>query len=541
MALLATGAIALPACVRLQPHLTGVTRARHPWTVPNVLRIAIQGSPDTLQPLLTSDTTDKMIGRLLFDPLVSVDAGGTHAVPILAARVPTLANGDIARDGMSITYHLRRGVRWHDGAALTSKDVAFSVRAILSPANDVSSRAGYDLVKTVDTPDRYTAVFHLKKRYSPAVNTLFAESDTPMFVVPEHLLGRLPNVNSAAFNVAPIGTGPFVFSKWLRGDRLELVANQRYFLGKPKLKAIVIRMIPNEDTELDALRTHAIDWIFEPSPRLYGELRTLPDIKTPLGKRNEVEELLINQQREALADVRVRRAIAHALDRAVLLRNLTFGSAREADDEHPPFMWAHLGGMEYAYDPARARELLASAGWLPGSDGLVEKRGRRLALTLAYNGSNATRRSAVVLVQSYLRAIGIETTLKSYPLTLFAAPLGSGGILAGGAFDLSLTGFVAGIDPDDSVRFRCRAFPPGGDNYVRYCRTAMDAAQSEALGSYAVAIRKRAYARIQKLIHRDVPQVFLWWPRQVQAISDDFSGFAPNPVNEAWNAYEWSI
>ncbi len=514
---------------------------RHTWTVPNVLRIGIQASPDTLQPLLTSDTTDKMIGRLMFDPLVSVDASGKHAVAVLATRVPTRANGDIARDGRSITYHLRHGVRWHDGAPFTSRDVAFSWRAILNPANNVSSRAGYELVTSVATPDAYTAVFYLKERYAPAVDTLFAESDTPMFIVPEHLLGRLPNVNAAAFNVAPIGTGPFKFSKWLRGDRLEFVANDRYFAGKPKLERIVIRIIPNEDTELDALRTHAIDWIFEASPKLYGRLRGLADIRTPLTARNDVEELLINQTREQVADVRVRRAIAHALDRPALLRELTFGSAQIADDEHPPFMWAHAGGMGHAYDPAKARRLLAEAGYAAGSDGIVARRGKRLSLTLAYNGSNATRRSAVVLVQAYLHAVGIETSPKSYPITLFAAPLGSGGIQAAGAFDLALTGFVAGIDPDDSVRFMCRAFPPGGDNYVRYCRPAMDAAQRVALTSYDVATRARAYARIQALIHADVPQVFLWWPRQVNAIDSDFTSFAPNPVNEAWNAVQWRI
>ena len=506
-----------------------------------LLRIGIQGSPDTLQPLLTSDTTDKMIGRLLFDPLISVDASGRHDVPILAAEVPTLANGGISRDGLTITYKLRRNVRWHDGAPFTSKDVAFSWRAIVNPANDISSRAGYDLVRKVETPNPYTAVFRLKERFSPAVDSLFAESDTPMFIVPEHLLGRLPNINAASFNAAPIGTGPFKFSRWQRGDRIELVANERYFLGKPKLKAIVLKIIPNEDTEVNQLRAHELDWIFEPSPQLYGQLRTLPNVATPLGDRNQVEELLINGRRPPLNDIRVRRAIAHALDRRALVDKLTFGSARVADDEHPPFMWAHAGGFSYAYDPARSRRLLAAAGWTLGADGIDQKHGRRLSLTIAYNGSNATRRAAVVLLQAYLHAVGIETTLRSYPLTLFAAPLGSGGILASGAFDLSFTGFAAGIDPDDSVRFMCRSVPPGGDNYVRYCNPVMDAAERDAVEHYDRATRKIAYARIGALVHRDLPQVFLWWPRQVQAIDERFTGLAPNPVNEAWNAWQWHI
>ena len=519
----------------------GVTRAaRHAWTIANVLRIGIQTSPDTLQPLLTSDTTDKMIGRLLFDPLISADARG-RAIPILAAQIPTLRNGGISRDGLTLTYRLRRNVTWHDGAPFTSADVAFSWRAILDPANDVSSRAGYDLVRTVETPDAQTVVFRLRRRFSPAIDTLFAESDTPMFIIPEHLLGHLRDLNTAPFNAAPVGTGPFRFASWRRGDRIELVANDRYFLGKPKLKSIVIEIVPSEETELNRLRAHELDWIFEPSPQLYAQLRRLPGVRTLLGDRNEVEELLLQQRRPPLDDVRVRRAIAHAIDARAMVAKLTSNSARVADEEHPPFMWAHAGGHAIAYDPARSRRLLANAGWVAADDGVLQRRGRRLALTLAYNGSNATRRSGVILVQAYLRAIGIETTLKSYPLTLFAAPLGSGGILAGGTFDVSFTGFVAGIDPDDSVRFMCRSIPPGGDNYVRYCRPDMDSAQFSALEHYDVATRKAAYARIQDTIARDVPQIFLWWPRQVQAISDDFAGFAPNPVNEAWNAWQWRI
>jgi len=292
---------------------------------------------------------------------------------------------------------------------------------------------------------------------------------------------------------------------------------------------------------VNQLRAHELDWIFEPSPVLYGQLRAFSGVRTPLSQRNAVEELLINGRRPPLDDIRVRTAIASALDRRAMVAKLTFGSAQVADDEHPPFMWAHVGGFSYAYDPAHSRRLLAAAGWTPGADGVVQKRGRRLTLTVAYNGSNATRRAAVVLLQAYLHAVGIETTLKSYPLTLFAAPLGSGGILASGAFDLSFTGFVAGVDPDDSVRFMCRSVPPGGDDYVRYCNPAMDAAERIALEHYDRAARKMAYARIEALIRRDLPQIFLWWPRQVQAIDERFGGFAPNPVNEAWNAWQWRI
>ncbi|MBV8601269.1 MAG: peptide ABC transporter substrate-binding protein [Candidatus Eremiobacteraeota bacterium] len=483
-----------------------------------------------------------MIDRLVYDPLITVDATGKKEIPVLAAEVPTLENGGISKDGLTVTYKLRHEVKWHDGEPFTSKDVKFTWQAIMNPANNVSTRSGYNLVRSIDTPDDHTAVFHLKQRFSPAVNTFFAESDTPMFIIPEHLLGNLPNINTAAFNNQPVGTVPFKFSKWVRGDHLEFVPNDDYFMGKPKLQKIIIKIIPDENTEMNQLRTHEIDWIFETSPQLYGQLKNAsPDIKNLLIEHNQYEGILFNMTNPILADPKVRIAIAKAIDKQAMVTKLTYDSANAADDEHPDFMWAHVGGKTYPYDPAAARALLGEAGWKPGPDGVMQKNGRRLSLSLVYNHTNVTRRSGVVLIQAYLKAVGIETLPKSYLGTQLFAPKGAGGILSNAKYDLNMSGWVAGIDPDDSVLFMCRSFPPEGNNYTLYCNHATDAAENQALEHYDEATRKKAYETIQTRIYEDMPQDFLWWPRQVQSISVDFKGFAPNPVNEAWNSWEWEI
>ena len=536
----------LCACTRVAQQtgtVSGVSAPeRHSWSVPGVLRVGIQSPPNNLQGVFTSNTTEVMIDRLIYDPLISVDASGKNAVPILAAEVPTLENGGISKDGLSITYKLRHNVKWHDGAPFTSADVKFSWEAIMNPANNVGgSRNGYNLVTRVDTPDDYTVVFHLKQRFSPAVNTFFAESDSPVFIIPKHLLEKYPNINNVAFNNDPVGTGPFKFSKWVRGDHLEFVANDDYFMGKPKLKQIIVKIIPDENTELNELRAHELDWIFEASPQLYGQLQNVPNIKNLLIQHNQVEELLMNLTNPLLSDVQIRRAIAQAIDKQELVSKLTYETATVADDEHPTFMWAHVGGKTYPYDPAKARATLDADGWKPGPDGVRQKNGRRLSFVLSTNTTNVTRRSAVVLIQAQLRAIGIETQVKSYLGTQLFAPKGVGGILANAKYDLNLSGWVAGIDPDDAVRFMCRSFAPDGANYTHYCTPAMDAAETAALEHYDEASRKKAYATVQQLIYSDMPQDFLWWPRQIQAISVDFKNFAPNPVNEAWNSWEWEI
>jgi peptide/nickel transport system substrate-binding protein len=194
-----------------------------------------------------------------------------------------------------------------------------------------------------------------------------------------------------------------------------------------------------------------------------------------------------------------------------------------------------------AFDPARAKELLANAGWVPGPDGIVRKEGRPLELMLATDTVTATHRSESLLIQAALRRIGILVSVKYYPLDLLYAPQAMGGIQHGGKFDLLVYGWYAGIDPDSSSELTCNNFPPHGYNDPRYCSAAMDALQQIALSHYDRATRKPAYSKIEHLLAIDNPIIFFWWQRQQEAISVDFHGFAPNPVLESWNAWQWRI
>jgi peptide/nickel transport system substrate-binding protein len=516
--------------------------SRHPWTRAHVLRIGSQVEPNTLDTLLAANTTENAIDRFIFDGLVSVDRSGKTQVPILAEAVPTLENGGISKDGLTITYHLRNGIRWQDGVPLTSKDVKFTWSAVLNPNNNVITQSGYRLVASVDTPDPQTVVFHMKQKFSPFVDTVFGESDSPYNVLPEHLLGKLHDINRIPFNANPVGSGAFKVKEWVRGDHLTLVPNEAYFLGKPKLQQIVIQFIPDENTELNALRTHDIDWQFEASPQEYRELTRIADLHIVLQDRNEIERIQMNTQRPPLDDVRVRQAIAYAIDARKLVDDLTFGSAAVADQDLPPFMWAHQSDVtRYSLNRSRAKALLAAAGWKPGPGGDLVKAGKGLSLEIAYNVTNATRRAAVVQVQSMLKAVGINLAVKGYQGALLFATMGQGGILQNGKFDLAWTGWVAGIDPDQSSLFFCNAQPPHGNNETRYCNPALDAAETVALTHFDRPSRNRAYARIEAILTRDVPQLSVWWPRQIQPINPDFVNFSPNPVTESWNAYTWDI
>jgi peptide/nickel transport system substrate-binding protein len=531
--------LAFTACTKAA---NGVTGARHSWTQAGVLRVAIATDLKTLNPLLSSNTADGFVDRLMFEPLLTADPKG-NPLPMLAAQVPTLANGGISRDGLTMTYHLRKNAKWTDGVAVTSADVKWSWQAIMNPNNNVISRHGYDDISAVATPNAYTVVVHLKRRFAPFVDTFFAESDQPYEIVPAHVLARYPNINQISFNGAPsVSDGPFKFVAWAHGDHISLARSDAFFLGRPGLDRIEVRTIPDEDTAINLLRTHAIDYMFQASIENYPALRSLPDARIIWVNVNGYSYVQLNLARPYLSDARVRLAVAYAIDKKELVRTLAFGTQTTATADIPDWMWAFNPQVRsYPHDPVEARALLRQAGWTPGSDGIMRKGAQSLTLVLVTNNSSVTRRREALEIQAMLREAGIDTEVKSYPADVLFAPAGMGGILQLGRFDLSVSGWYAGIDPDNSTQYTCQNFPPGGYNYSRYCNAQMQAAQTIALTRYDRASRLGAYYQTQKLLIRDNPAIFMYWLRQMEPISVDFRGFDPNPVVESWNAWQWSI
>jgi peptide/nickel transport system substrate-binding protein len=514
----------------------------HSWTKLGDLRIAIQQDLKNLNPLLNSNTTDAFLARLMFEPLLTADDKG-NPLPMLAAVVPTIDNGGISKDGLTITYHLVKNAKWTDGVPVTSKDVKFSWQAIMNNNNNVVSRNGYDLVTKIDTPDAFTVVVHLRKKFAPFVNTFFAESDQPFPIAPAHVLDKYPNINQIPFNDEPnVSDGPFRFAEWVKGDHVTLVRNDNFFKGKPGLSRIDVKFIPDENTSVNALRTHDVDWIYQASIDNYEALKSIPGTRIVWVNVNGYEDLQVNDARPITSDVRVRQAIAYALNKQQLVDTLTYGQDSIAAGDIPHWMWAYDPTVPViGHDLTKAKELLAQAGWTPGPGGIDQKNGQPLLLVLVSNNSNVTRRKAAVLIQEQLKLAGIGVQIKFFPGEVLFAPAGEGGILQLGQFDLGLTGWYAGIDPDDSSQFACDQFPPGGYNYTRYCSAAMTAAQAMAQQNYDEPTRKKAYRKVETLLANDVPEIFDWYTRQMQPISVDFKGFDPNPVEEAWNAWQWSI
>ncbi|HYL27027.1 MAG TPA: peptide ABC transporter substrate-binding protein, partial [Candidatus Nitrosotalea sp.] len=368
----------------------------------------------------------------------------------------------------------------------------------------------------------------------------FAESDTPIRVLPAHLLASYPDLNHAPFNAAPVGTGPYSFARWLRGDRIVLRANPAYFRGAPALKELTLAIIPDDQTTTAQLKSHEADLGIEISAAVYRDVNGASGVTRQLAEAPAYTAIIFNVRRSPLDDVRVRRALVLGMDRATLVRDDTYGTGRLAVGDLAPYYWAFDSALPPTpYDLPGAKALLDAAGWRTGPDGVRVRDGTRLTLVLVYGAGSQTARTIATQVQQMYRALGVDLQLKGYDYATLYAAAESGGILNGGKFDLSMYAWISGSDPDDSSQWACNMIPPAGNNIARYCSPEMEAAQRLALSTFDRGVRKRAYSRIQSLLLRDAPAAFIYYQALRYAHAGDLQNFAPNGISEGWNAQEW--
>jgi peptide/nickel transport system substrate-binding protein len=507
---------------------------------PGVLIFAGPGvEPDTLNPLLTQESDVSDFATLYSAVLFQIDDRG-RLVPEIAATLPTRKNGGISADGLTITYHLRHGILWQDGAPLTAADVTFSYQAVVNPANNVSPRIGYDHIGSVSTPDKWTAVLHLKRPYAPIVTQFGNYPYYPL--LPAHLLARYANVNGVPYNSLPIGAGPYEVVDWQRGDHITLKANPHYWRGVPGIKTLVFRFIPNPGTAANQLQTGELGAWFNVDPDAYEELAhaSVPLTKHPL---NDIHMLLLDLRDPILGDVRVRRAIQAALNRPLIIRSVVHGLGIPIDADQPAFSWAFSQPQDaIRYDPERAAALLDAAGWRAGRNGIRSRNGEPLELQLSGTTDVTAWQQLAALVQDALRRVGISASVKTFPAGEFFGPAQAGGVLESGKYQLAYDAHLLGDDPNDEQYLACNQFAPQGNNYVFWCNLRANRAISAALGTYDNLQRKRDYAIVQQEIARDVPFIPLWQVVRLDAFSRPLKNFSPSPSGSTfWNAWSWRL
>jgi peptide/nickel transport system substrate-binding protein len=419
---------------------------------------------------------------------------GEHGIaPELLAVLPTARNGGISADGKTIVFKLRRGLKWSDGAPLTAADVAFSVATIQDPSANSQYLSTFADVTGVDAPDDVTAVVHLSRPHGQALEDFFSSRSAAL--LPKHLLAGIP-INSAPYLQLPIGAGPFRYTTWVRGDRVELERNPYYALGTPKLERIVYKMIPTIQGTITALRTGEIDAGLSSTYPDYKPIENDPAIKLITMRGVRPSNFALNVTHGALADVDVRRALRLGTDRAGILKRSYLGAgvlSESRANANDPYI-AHIPLVPY--DPAAANALLDRAGWKRGLDGMRAKDGQPLAIELIGGAGSGFVDQILELTRADWTALGIAVTTKRYPLSLMFAPAEQGGILFGGKFDVAL--FSTGEQSAaDGAGPECKDIPPHGTNFGRLCDRAFDTLIDRANSIYDPAVAGPLYREIQ--------------------------------------------
>ncbi|MDP9023817.1 MAG: peptide ABC transporter substrate-binding protein [Candidatus Eremiobacteraeota bacterium] len=526
--------VALAACSKTFQAGAG---GRHPWTTPGVLRMGEPQEPDSLNLMYGHNAASDEASVLLFSFLLRFDDNGNY-IPDLATAVPTLANGGISKDQRTITLHLRKDARWSDGQPLTADDWLFTYRAVNNPRNNTKTRYGWQDISSARAPDAHTLVIVLKKPSVAALGilTMGGAAYPPL---PAHMLATLPDLNTAAFNSAPLSSGPFVLKAWNRGSSLIFEPNPYYFRGPAHLKQLIWKIIPDTNTLFSQLQTHEIDVYRGVDENQISRLAHIDGISIMHKTIANWRHLGINTSVEQLRDVRVRQAIAYGIDWKRINDTVYHGYNQLARSDVYPQSWAAPSLPPYTYDPIRARTLLAEAGWKLGKDGILHRGDLAMHLTISATSSAKTNEQSEVVMQSMLKTLGFDVAIRNYPSTMMFA---QNGPLYTGKYDLEWSVDTNGPDPDNGGSWNSAFIPPKGANTSWLRDPVVDETSAAAADTFDQAIRKRLYQREEERLRDVVPAVYFYWETSYFGLNSDLHNFKPAAfLADAWNAWEWQI
>lgn len=501
----------------------------------DLLIIGYDREPDTMNRYATHILED--IESCVVEGLVTNDEQ-MRIVPVLAAEIPTLENKGVvlrADGGMDVTWKLRPGVTWHDGTPHTSADVQFTVQAINKGDWKPESVDGFDRISSVDTPDSLTAVVHYKELYAP-YQLQFVRG-----TLPKHLLqGR--DLNTANdYNRAPLGTGPYKVKEWKTGEYVLLEAVPNYWRTgtAPKIRQLLFRFLPNTTTRINLLKAGEVHMV---ALVPWDQVRTIvpvPGIRLNKVVGNGYEHVTLNQRNfPPFADVRVRRALAHAVDRPLLTKTVLDGEVEVVNGPIQPLSAAYEPNVRsYAYDTVAANRLLEEAGWRRGADGIRVKDGTRLAFTLITQSGFAIRESVSQSLQQAFRAVGADMQIKLLDGTSISS------VWFKGDFDAMLHWWQMGADPELTLFFAHDRMPPAGRNINFVNDTTLSTLLYASDRAIDVAKRSDLLREAQRRIADLAPEIVLYNTAKIDAVPATLKGFTGNPTNAGpfWNVHAWEI
>jgi peptide/nickel transport system substrate-binding protein len=491
------------ATLAATPLLAGCTSARTSADAGTV-NFLIEAAPTNLDPRVGADAYSEHIDGLIFSSLVGRDAQ--------MKVIPDLAESWETPDPVTYVFHLRHGVKFHDGRPLNSADVKFTFDSILTGAVKTPKRGSFKLISSVAAPDDSTVVFHLREPYASMLWDLTAPA-----------IGIVPRGSGAEISQRPIGTGPFRFVSTTTDEEIVLARNDSYFGGVPKIESLRLRIVPDVLVRALELRKGSADaTINSLTPDMVVTLAKERGLTAEQQPGTMLAYLAFNFDDPILAKRDVRQALAYATDRATIIRYLLRGQARPASSLLPPNHWAFEPDVkQYDYDPARAEQLLDAAGFTRGAGGV------RMHLTLKTSTDESTRLMSEAIADQWKR-VGVALQLRPMEFATFYSDV------TRGSFQIYSLRWVGGnSDPDlFESAFSSRKMPPDGYNRGHYRNPQLDALLDEARVEMDQSKRKTVLSQIQKIVAEDEPYINLWYVDNVCVHRDRLAGITLEPSGD---------
>jgi peptide/nickel transport system substrate-binding protein len=468
--------------------------------------------------------------------------------PKLVTEIPSPENGGISEDGRVIKMKLRDDIKWSDGAPVNADDFIFTWEMAVSPKNAVASTYPYDLIESIEAPNPQTVVITFTDPFAPWLATLWHG------ILPAHILRPVYDAEGTIDNAdwlkkPTVGCGPYVFAKWESGSYARFVRNENYWGKSPKIDEIFIRFVPDDASQVAALKAGDADL---GTFIAYSDVPALQDaglkIMVEPSGYSEWMFFLVNEEKghPALLDVNVRKAIALAIDRTAINRDLLLGLTKVPASFWDALPFYNNPPLEnYPYDPAEARRLLDKAGWVDtNGNNIRDKGGVELELDHATT-IRAIRQDAQAVMQQQLAEVGIKLNILSVDDTLYFASYADGGPAAQGEYDIQEWSDGPLFPDPDLYYWLCSQIPtdenPSGENWFYLCDEELDRLIQLQSTQVDITARQKTISQINQLFYDKVYIIGLWQDPDVYAVGSRLMNVKFSGVTMFFNIAEWDL
>ena len=489
--------------------------------------VALNGDPKLMCPIIRSEVSAIKASWPVFERLA-------RANPETMENMPELATSwEYSKDLTSLVAKLRKGVTWHDGKEFTAEDVKFTFEKVMDKKTRTQFRIQITDLKSVDVVGPYTVKFNLK---SPSASF---QAALQIPIIPKHLLeGK--DVNTDEFNHKPVGTGPFKFKEWVPGDHATVVAYEKHWRKRPYLDRIVFKVLPDTNVRMAQLKTGEIDIMDAVEPLQLKQLSKDSKLAAYRMVQTNYYGLFWNVNKPPFNDIRVRKALNHAIDKKTIIEKVLLGEAIPAYSVYqPPFKWAYTDDVyKLEFSPEKAKKLLAEVGWKDtDGDGILDKDGKPFRFTLTGDTASPTRRRNVMISQQYLKSIGLDVKIQFKEWHDF---LENYQWSPKKEMTFLWNAFNPPMDPDMLAR-RWHSKSGPRTNQTRYSNARVDELFAKGKSTIEQSERAKIYHELQRTIAKDVPMIFIYYPIEIAVANKRLQGVVPSPWRVYHNMEDWYI